>query len=74
MSMRRSGAAVTTMDGYLLVAGGFDGHVQLNLVERYDPQANIWTRMPGMNVAREGLGLVVVPQGKIVPAARRRST
>ena len=55
--MARRGAGAAVIGGKLYVAGGFNGNVVLDSVERYDPLTNRWEALAPMRVARDGLGL-----------------
>ena len=48
------------MDGYLYAVGGQDGVSCLNIVDKYDPNTNRWTRMASMNSKRLGVAVVVL--------------
>ena len=45
-------------------AGGFDGHVDMSSVERYDPIRNEWTSVANMTSARSGFGMTAM-NGKL---------
>ena len=56
----RSGLGCAILDGFLYVAGGFDGTTYLSSMERYDPLTNEWIQMPGMAMSRDCVGITVV--------------
>jgi len=60
----RSGLGCAILDGFLYVAGGFDGTTYLSSMERYDPLTNEWTQMPGMAMSRDCVGITVVGMQK----------
>ena len=39
----RSGAGAASLHNYIYAIGGYNGDVQLNSVERYDPACDTWT-------------------------------
>ena len=41
----RTSVGVAVLDGFLYAVGGQDGVTCLNLVERYDPITNRWTKV-----------------------------
>ncbi|XP_072276909.1 kelch-like protein 20 [Pyxicephalus adspersus] len=46
--------------GYLYAVGGQDGVSCLNIVERYDPKENKWTRVASMSTRRLGVAVAVL--------------
>ena len=56
----RSGLGCTVLDGFLYVAGGYDGTSYLSSMERYDRLTNEWAQMPGMAMSRDCVGITVV--------------
>jgi hypothetical protein len=67
--VRVDGAAVLLKDGRILVAGGTDASgVAQNTAEVYDPSTGHWTLTGTMPVARAGLTLSVLPDGRVVAA------
>jgi hypothetical protein len=59
MNQKRSRLAFTACNGKLIAVGGFDGNVNLNSVEMYDPEKNQWTLIASM-IAHEGVVAVSV--------------
>ena len=45
MLSKRCRLGVTTLNGHLVVCGGYNGSVFLKTVESYDPIANQWTEV-----------------------------
>ncbi|KAK2719707.1 hypothetical protein QYM36_005253 [Artemia franciscana] len=48
------------MDGLLYAVGGQDGVSCLNVVERYDPKENKWSKVACMNTRRLGVAVAVL--------------
>ncbi|XP_032533064.1 G2/M phase-specific E3 ubiquitin-protein ligase-like [Chiroxiphia lanceolata] len=40
---QRCYVSITVVDNFIYAMGGFDGYIQLNTAERYDPDTNQWT-------------------------------
>ena len=53
-----TGAAV--LGGALYAVGGHDGWSYLSSVERYDPEAEVWTHVSSMSAPRSTLGVAIV--------------
>ena len=64
MPTKRSGAASTSIDGYIYVLGGEKIVGSFNNVEKYDPKSDSWTEEQHMPTARLGLDAVSL-DGKI---------
>lgn len=58
LSTKRNNYAIAAMNGKIYVAGGKRTGVVLNVVECYDPIANVWTTKCPMTHAREDFALV----------------
>ena len=58
MQSKRCRLGVTTLNGKLYVAGGYDGNVFLKTAERYDPRADSWEYIASMKVKRSRVSLV----------------
>lgn len=58
MKHSRSGCSVALLDGFLYVAGGYDGTNSLDIVERYSIENNSWENVAPMQTSRNGLKLV----------------
>jgi kelch-like protein 20 len=56
----RTSVGVAVLDGMLYAVGGQDGVSCLNVVERFDPQANRWTKVAPMGTRRLGVAVAVV--------------
>ena len=54
MSEKRINFGMGAICGFLFVVGGHNGAAYLSSMERYDPQANQWTRVAGMGKPRTG--------------------
>lgn len=52
------GAAV--INQYIYVIGGYDGAKQLNTVERYDTEHDVWEFVASMKIARSALSVTVL--------------
>lgn len=48
------------IDGRIYIAGGFDGHQNLNTAECYDPELGCWKKLPPMATRRFGANSAVV--------------
>ena len=62
MSTRRSSVGVGVVGSFLYSVGGYDGHSRqcLSSVERYDPDADEWTKVADMTTRRSGAGVGVI--------------
>ncbi|EKX41530.1 hypothetical protein GUITHDRAFT_112504 [Guillardia theta CCMP2712] len=60
----REGMGIAAGEGFVWVAGGYDGNERLKSVERLSPQTLRWTRMSPMHYARHTVGLAVM-KGKL---------
>ncbi|KAI1236499.1 hypothetical protein IHE44_0014749 [Lamprotornis superbus] len=56
----RTSVGVAVLGGYLYAVGGQDGVSCLNIVERYDPKENKWTRVASMSTRRLGVAVAVL--------------
>jgi len=58
LNVGRSQVAVCALDdGRIIAAGGSDAWNCTNTVEVYDPQANKWSLLPSLALARRGAGV-----------------
>jgi hypothetical protein len=57
-------AGVAALNQYIYVVGGYDGHRQLNTVERYDTEKDSWDSVSSIRTARSALSLTVL-DGKL---------
>lgn len=48
----RSGVGVGVLGGTIYAAGGYDGHMCLESVERYDKEIDRWSFIAPMNIRR----------------------
>lgn len=64
MKCSRSGAGVANLGQYIYVVGGYDGTRQLNSVERYDTERDIWEHVSSVTIARSALSVTVL-DGKL---------
>lgn len=64
MKCSRSGAGVASLGQYIYVIGGYDGKSQLNSVERYDTERDIWENVSSVSIARSALSVTVL-DGKL---------
>ena len=48
---------------FMYAVGGQDGVSCLNIVEKYDPRENRWTRVASMSTRRLGVGVAVLDDG-----------
>jgi kelch-like protein 19 len=55
---------VAALNQYIYVVGGYDGHRQLNTVERYDTERDSWDSVSSIRTARSALSLTVL-DGKL---------
>lgn len=60
MNHQRSGAGVVALGQYIYVAGGMGTDGQLNSLERYDTEKDVWCVLNPMTVARSALTLAVL--------------
>ena len=60
MPTARANAAAATVGGKLYVVGGRAGTAYLDIVEAYDPVANIWTDRTPIPTPRAALGAAAV--------------
>jgi kelch-like protein 19 len=51
---------VAALNQYIYVVGGYDGHRQLNRVERYDTESDNWDSVASIRVARSALSVTVL--------------
>ncbi|KAM5294167.1 kelch-like protein 20 isoform 3-T3 [Glossophaga mutica] len=56
----RTSVGVAVLGGFLYAVGGQDGVSCLNIVERYDPKENKWTRVASMSTRRLGVAVAVL--------------
>lgn len=64
MKCSRSGAGVASLGQYIYVIGGYDGKSQLNSVERYDTEHDVWEDVSSVSIARSALSVTVL-DGKL---------
>lgn len=64
MKCSRSGAGVASLGQYIYVIGGYDGKSQLNSVERYDTEHDVWENVSSVSIARSALSVTVL-DGKL---------
>lgn len=64
MKCSRSGAGVANLGQYIYVIGGYDGKSQLNSVERYDTERDIWENVSSVTIARSALSVTIL-DGKL---------
>lgn len=50
----------TNLVNVVIAVGGQDGVSCLNIVERYDPKTNRWTKLAGMQTRRLGVAVAVL--------------
>jgi kelch-like protein 19 len=55
---------VAALNQYIYVVGGYDGHRQLNTVERYDTEKDCWDSVASIRTVRSALSLTVL-DGKL---------
>jgi kelch-like protein 19 len=55
---------VAALNQYIYVVGGYDGHRQLNRVERYDTENDAWDSVASIRVARSALSVTIL-DGKL---------
>lgn len=60
MSVKRRGAGVAMLDGFLYVCGGSDGLEALRSVECYDPRSDRWSSVVDMNMERSSVAAAVI--------------
>jgi len=60
MNHQRSGAGAVALGQYIYVAGGMGTDRQLNSLERYDTEEDVWSVLNPMTVARSALSLAVL--------------
>lgn len=60
MMKYRSAGGVTSLGKYVYALGGHDGLSIFDSVERYDPQANCWTKVTPMLNRRCRLGVATL--------------
>lgn len=60
MKCCRSGAGVANLGQYIYVIGGYDGNSQLNSVERYDTEHDVWEFVSNVTIARSALSVTVL--------------
>lgn len=60
MKCSRSGAGVGSLGQYIYVIGGYDGKSQLNSVERYDTERDIWENVSSVTIARSALSVTIL--------------
>jgi Kelch motif len=65
---RLAAAAAPLPDGRVLVAGGFNGSIELSSVEAYNPATNTWALVAPMGTAREGAAAARLPDGRVLVA------
>jgi hypothetical protein len=58
MGKARGGIAATGIGGQIVVLGGEEEAGTIAEVERYDPRARQWSRLPDLPTPRHGLGAV----------------
>lgn len=51
---------VAGISQYIYVVGGYDGTKQLNTVERYDTEKDIWEFVSSMKISRSALSVTVL--------------
>ena len=51
---------VCVLEGPMYAVGGHDGWAYLNTVERWDPEANQWSYVAPMSIARCTVGVTVL--------------
>lgn len=51
---------MAALDHYIYVIGGYDGVRQLNSVERYDPDKNVWEFKGSISIARSALSVSAI--------------
>ncbi len=51
---------MAVLDGFLYAVGGQDGVSCLNIVDKYDPVGNKWSRVASMSTKRLGVAVVVL--------------
>lgn len=67
----RSGAGVASLGQYIYVVGGYDGTRQLNTVERYDTERDVWELVSSFSIARSALSVTVL-DGKLYAMGKFR--
>lgn len=55
---------VAALNQYIYVVGGYDGTRQLNSVERYDTEKDVWEYVSSIKIARSALSVTVL-DGKL---------
>ncbi|XP_065896611.1 kelch-like protein 20 [Dysidea avara] len=60
MNVKRRGAGVAMLDGFLYVCGGSDGLEALRSVECYDPRSDSWSSVVDMNMERSSVAAAVI--------------
>lgn len=55
-----SGLGAAALNQYIYVVGGYDGMKQLNTVERYDTEHDVWEYVASMKIARSALSVTVL--------------
>lgn len=70
MKCSRSGAGVANLGQYIYVVGGYDGTRQLNSVERYDTERDIWEHVSNVTIARSALSVTVL-DGKLYAMGKK---
>lgn len=53
-------SGVAAVNQYIYVVGGYDGKKQLNCVERYDTEKDIWEFVSPMRISRSALSVTVL--------------
>lgn len=51
---------VAAVNQFIYVVGGYDGKCQLNCVERYDTERDIWEFVTPMRISRSALSVTVL--------------
>lgn len=60
MKCSRSGAGVASLGQHIYVIGGYDGKSQLNSVERYDTERDVWENVSSVTIARSALSVTIL--------------
>lgn len=55
---------MASLGQYIYVIGGYDGKSQLNSVERYDTERDVWENVSSVSIARSALSVTVL-DGKL---------
>lgn len=58
MNYPRSDACATTFDGFIYIAGGFNGVEFLTSCEYYNPAIDQWTSVTSMHQPRSGVSVI----------------